>query len=769
MGKVTDELIALIARQVNDKGIVVWYDPEQSYTEVAEKLRIANATVLRYEGSYFELRERLEPFLEAVDAKGHLKPEAAMPPRLVVYVPKAPHETSHALIEVESAGVVMGPEPDHWQLNTSLRVIAERVFKVIAPDHASSIAEKADRKRLSLVELDQIADQARDLGTGAVKLIFGTASAIDVTLKFAATTDKDSEIQSKQALPELLQLFELELGVKMAPGISLNDARRALHRTLLLADFVSHLPSQEIPKELATVSLPLQRGQIDTVRQICRSWRNRIDYKESYIEVARTVESEVGLEKFNLQPENLLEVETFSSIENRLLAHTEQDFLKNEPQTAITFASARKQSFWSLQEATNLLRWSLLETAANLVMAATRIKTELKSARKNPAEMIKAYTAGISPMSDGNNPWFLLDTHHRHLEKQYTTFDLEISGEHDLLEQVIYRARQKYMETVGLCAEAFTASLEAADFRINSVLRQEKIFPTLVAPLIQQAQTTQSKVAYLLVDAMRFEMGRELLDGLSSEFVVSLQPAVAQLPSITEVGMSVALPGADEAVELVEAGPGKVAIKIKGKVLKDRPARIKYLRSAVGATMVDLKLNDLVKPSKKLREEIAKASFVLVTSQEIDRRGEEAGDEDEARRYMDEVLDKLRKGIRRLATMGVAQMVITADHGHLFGEALESGLKIDAPGGKTTDLHRRVWIGKGGVTPTGCVRVSVNLLGLGGELEAVFPSGLACLPPEPVRRPIFTVLHHSKRSLFLRLSSAPNQKPRQQPLSLWLN
>src|SRR5437870_513765 len=53
-------------------------------------------------------------------------------------------------------------------------------------------------------------------------------------------------------------------------------------------------------------------------------------------------------------------------------------------------------------------------------------------------------------------------------------------------------------------------------------------------------------------------------------------------------------------------------------------------------------------------------------------------------------------------------------------------MKIDAPGGRTVDLHRRVWIGQGGSSSNSCVRMPVSRIGLGGELEIVFPRSLAC-------------------------------------------
>jgi hypothetical protein len=49
-------------------------------------------------------------------------------------------------------------------------------------------------------------------------------------------------------------------------------------------------------------------------------------------------------------------------------------------------------------------------------------------------------------------------------------------------------------------------------------------------------------------------------------------------------------------------------------------------------------------------------------------------------------------------------------------------MRTDAPGGKTVELHRRCWIGRGGATSAGCVRVPASLLGYASDLEFVFPA-----------------------------------------------
>ena len=63
---------------------------------------------------------------------------------------------------------------------------------------------------------------------------------------------------------------------------------------------------------------------------------------------------------------------------------------------------------------------------------------------------------------------------------------------------------------------------------------------------------------------------------------------------------------------------------------------------------------------------------------------------------MDGVLDHLRRGVRVLRDLGIKTIILAADHGHLFAEEIGEDMKIDAPGGETADLHRRVWVGVGG-------------------------------------------------------------------------
>ena len=74
---------------------------------------------------------------------------------------------------------------------------------------------------------------------------------------------------------------------------------------------------------------------------------------------------------------------------------------------------------------------------------------------------------------------------------------------------------------------------------------------------------------------------------------------------------------------------------------------------------------------------------------------------------MDSVLTDLRRGVRILADHGIKTIILAADHGHLFADEIGEDMKIDAPGGKTADLHRRVWVGVGGTSEPSYLRTSL--------------------------------------------------------------
>ena len=60
MGVVSKYILNLIAKQVEDNGIVDWYDPDRAYSEAVKALDLPGSTILRYDGSFVQLRWEID-------------------------------------------------------------------------------------------------------------------------------------------------------------------------------------------------------------------------------------------------------------------------------------------------------------------------------------------------------------------------------------------------------------------------------------------------------------------------------------------------------------------------------------------------------------------------------------------------------------------------------------------------------------------------------------------------------------------------------------
>jgi hypothetical protein len=306
--------------------------------------------------------------------------------------------------------------------------------------------------------------------------------------------------------------------------------------------------------------------------------------------------------------------------------------------------------------------------------------------------------------------WYLVDALQRRLETWVARMDDD--PEHPVALECLRRDHEELLKRM---ADGFAAALRQGGWSVPQALPQARIHPDVV-------QAMPGRVAYVLVDAMRYEMGAELARHLDGALDLTLRPAIAALPTITTVGMAALLPGASASFSLAEV-QGRLGACIDGSAMPGLNERLKFLKARLPG-LVDFPLGRLLGLSAgKLQSAVAEASLVLVRSQEIDALGENV-DELTARSAMESVIGNVARAIRKLARAGIESFVITADHGHQFSIRKDDDMKTDNPGGNTLELHRRCWIGHGGSTPPGTVRVSGSELGYDTDLEFVFPTGL---------------------------------------------
>ncbi len=668
---------------------------------LAEPNALTNTTFAAYdpEQGFLALRRSIEPLWQNTE-----------PPRLLIYVPRASRDTQNALAEYVLAGACLEPgQPGRY--NTRLAIVTRHALENILPAVAlEKILSEVETGKLSLAEIESLAERGQESLMGVLSLVFQSANAEEIALQFLTNPDVDRDLVAKAAGPALANLLKECLDVNLGAGEDLSSLRVALSRHLLTVEFILSLAGA-IPPSLQTVPLPQSPAAQKTAIDIARTWRKRRDLAGSYIASAQKLEAELNIGSPAWSISALRSSETFQRTEMALQTLLEQALTDSKvSQDLLDLAMERLGSFWSTEKPEIKLRWQVIVDAACVLLHAQTLQQALKSDLA-ASVLFKRYTSS-------DQPWCMLDTFQRHLERDAHNLDPDLyTGDSTL--KLISSAQHAYAKAADTLADSFVRAYEKAGFSLPGIVQQVEIYHDFVEPTASDAS-----IAYFLIDAFRYEMARELLTLLPEDWKAELTPALATPPCITEIGMAALMPGAERGISIVPAGASKLGVTIGENTIKNRPDRVKWLGEKGAKPVTVTELNKIAPlKDKHLLAEIKNARVIVVTAtDEIDGLWE--GQPHMARQLHDHVFEQLRRGLRSLFALGISKVIITADHGFLIGDYLMKGESMDAPGGETADLHRRVWVGRGGAALSECLRKPLSAFGIGGDLELVTPYGM---------------------------------------------
>ncbi len=692
-------LAAQVAEHLTQRRVVIWYDPRAEFTPFINELRgqpadaaLSDARVERitlgkqaaklacYDGSFFAVRAAVEPIV-AVD----------QPAPLLIYLGGVPRDDQRSpLLELERGGTTYEP-----QLRRQARNVLRR-------NHSDGVIDEmlaAEGLRYGdIVALIAAAEAGGDQPS-LLKVVFpGARDNAALIATWLADPASDVALAEKGATGELVKLVGSRLGLPLEPSAPLAESRNRLLRYLLIGEFRADLACPP-PPSLSQVPAPATHDQQGFLRETVG--RLRGEHADAYLTHADTIADEFSLATAGISALDLGAIDTFRFEERALLEVCDTLLAEGQDERVRQLVAERASSFWVDRDVARRAQWHACALVAQLLAACREVGAELAGIGKRPADWVAAYTREAG--------WYRLDQGHRQLESWLANLDDEPT-----FGRAIARARQQYDALTQRLAEGFGRALRDADWQIPGVQPQTRIYDDTVA-------NRRGTVALVLVDALRYEMGQELAQQLESQGELGFAPALGVLPSITKLGMAAFLPGAAASYSVVEER-GKLGASIDGTLLPDLAARQKFLAARVPQT-VDLELAELLgTPAKTLGSRFKDAKLIVVRSQEIDSLGE-AGHTHLARQVMDTVIANVARGVRKLAVLGVERIVVSADHGHLFAQERGDDMKTESPG-PAVELHRRCWIGRGGSTPPGAVRVSGTELGYTTDLDFIFPTGL---------------------------------------------
>src|SRR5262249_9671112 len=151
----------------------------------------------------------------------------------------------------------------------------------------------------------------------------------------------------------------------------------------------------------------------------------------------------------------------------------------------LRLAEYRVSRFWADVIPSIQARWALISSAAEVLIEADRIAKALKNAPTTVPALVKEYASE-------DQPWCLLDTHHRHMDSRKYNFEFAIHGDHDKLEKLLSKAEQRYTAVGSDLAKLFVTNFQKAKHPIKGLLQQRDVFAKEVKSFLGER-----KVAYV--------------------------------------------------------------------------------------------------------------------------------------------------------------------------------------------------------------------------------------------------------------------------------
>lgn len=328
----------------------------------------------------------------------------------------------------------------------------------------------------------------------------------------------------------------------------------------------------------------------------------------------------------------------------------------------------------------------------------------------SPAEGVQRYVTS----------WYRLDQLYRKF-----IYHMQKSGQASLLADLYASVENRYTNSFVLALnDAWQDQIAGlGEWKIPGFASQANFYQEQAAEYRRKDQ----KVAVIISDALRFEVGEECLRRIRAldRFDAELKPMISSLPSYTQLGMAALLP--HSALALAEDGSGDVISD--GENTKGLAAREKLLAAGrKGDSARALKSEDVM----NMRTEDGKALFrdhhiVYVYHNRIDAIGDKLQTEDKLPEAAEDAIEDLTKLVRKLTSANFSNILITADHGFLYQHRAldESDFAIaDPQGAEILFRNRRFLIGRG-LTPTsGMKHFGAAGLGLSGGLDVLIPNSI---------------------------------------------
>jgi hypothetical protein len=658
---------------------LVVYDPDRRYRELCLELATDKRIVIDAGESSIESREAALATLRKLG-----EPHSPLE-WMLVYVPaKRPEKDEQRQIDpfalYEACGAIFPDGDGDDYLNICIRS---------KPDYTTEIRRLFDdNPSPSFAMVNAI---GAGLSWPQLQATLKVESARDILMALLAPSEdqqkalKDQDGWAQEARDLLRATLGLDLKTK---GKTWDPISKELWRFLLFSEFVFDLPV-ELPAALSGVPRAqiAARAQVD---DLCDRLRSDLRTRAKYIEEAERVASELDLAEECSRIDDLGEKDTFN-FEERTFLRQAINGLKGDDLDLIRRMLARhKKSVW-VSKGESQAQWDLIRAALALIEACDAGENQLPENSRSQEALLDFYISHLRGVDS--------------LQREFEQAVGDLHDPHDLMNEVVGQARATYRRLAEKVQTAFVKHLETSGWPPAGRLANGEVYDRFVG---ERLKDRGRKIAYLMVDALRYELGVALEKLLAEDGAVELHAAYAQLPTITRVGMASLLPGAKSDLTLDWVND-KLLPKLGDAPVAEVPQRMEALRKKLGDRFTEMTLSDFVKGKIK---HSATAELLVLRSVEIDSQLE--SNPESTLSLIPGTLKMIRAALHKLRGMGFNEAVIATDHGFFLNAGAEAGDVCAKPQGKwVANAHDRLLLGEGNADIHSAV-IAAERLGIRG-------------------------------------------------------
>lgn len=668
----------VLGARLRRSAVLVVYDPHRRYRELCLSLACDAVAVDASESSI----ESREAAIRAFVALGRGEPG---PKELLIYVPgRAPVTDEERQADPFAAYTVCGAAFPSGDGDDYLSLCLKA-----KPDHATEIRRLFEQDPSpSFALIDNVGG---GLQWPTLRTLLRAESARDILFALLVPSPKQKEaLQANDAwVGEARALLGATLELKLITrGKTWSSIADELWRFLLFSEFVLDLPS-ELPAALSNVPRAPEAAR-PLVEDLCERLRNDGRTRPTYIERAEQTEVDLDLPNHCREIADLGIRDTFPFEERTILAASVRALGADRLDDIRGILDRHRGSVW-IGKGESQARWGLLEAALRLVECCDDAERQLADHARGLNALIGYYVSS------------LCEVDRRQREFEQLTGDI-VSPDGAMM-AVIDHARRRYGRLIEKVGTLFTRYLEATGWPPSGRLANADVFNCFVQPLLTE---NGRRVAYVLVDALRYELGVALHAQLAETDQAELRPACAQLPTATPVGMASLLPGAGSGLQLAKEGDGFVAV-LDGARLVQVGQRMEVLRARFGDRFAEMPLGRFVAPKEKVPETV---DLLVLRSNEIDTHLE--NNPETTLSLIHQMLKTIRVAIHKLKDLGFADVVIATDHGFFLNAHAEAGDLCAKPPGSWIVVHDRSLLGDGAADANNFA-VATDKVGIRGD------------------------------------------------------